>query len=121
MKQESYTEMIYQPPAEGVLKTHDWGNSKAYKVTCQCGGDGHDHDVWVEADDHDVSVIIYTKVKSSWRVNRFRHIWTLLTKGYLEQEVDISLTKQQAFNYSFVLTEAIKDVEQFQKETGKKS
>ena len=106
-------DLTYQQPAEGMLKTNDWGESKAYKVACHCGGDGHDHDVWVEADEYDVSVTIYTKVKSDWRVNRFRQIWDLLTKGYLEHSVDISLTKQQAFNYAYTLNQAIKDVEEF--------
>ena len=118
---EYYTNMNYEKPAEGILKTNDWGNSKAYKVSCSCGSDGHDHDVWVEADRYDVTVTIYTKVKSNWRVNRFRQIWDLLTKGCLEHSVDISLTQQQAFNYAYTLNEAVKDVEQFQKESGKKS
>ena len=112
--------MNYEKPAEGILKTNDWGNSKAYKVACHCGADGHDHDVWVEADRYDVTVTIYTKVKSNWRVNRFRQIWDLLTKGYSEHSVDISLTQQQAFNYAYTLNEAIKDVDRFQKEAGKK-
>jgi hypothetical protein len=103
----------YQTPAEGILKTNDWGNSKVYKIACHCGGSDHDHDVWVEADEHDITVAIYTKVQSKWRVNRFRHIWTLLTKGYLEKEVEIALTKQQALYYAYTLKQAIQDVEDF--------
>jgi len=108
-------DLNYQKPAEGILKTNDWGNSKAYKVACHCGSDGHDHDVWVEADRYDVTVTIYTKVKSNWRVNRFRQIWDLLTKGYSEHSVDISLTEQQAYNYSDTLKQAINDVKEFKK------
>lgn len=113
--------MEYEKPAEGILKTDDWGESKAYKVSCHCGDDNHNHNVWVEADEYDVSVTIYTRSKSDWRVNRFRKIWELLTKGYIEEEVSISMTKQQAFNYAFTLNEAIKDVEQFRKKAGNKS
>jgi hypothetical protein len=109
-------DLNYEKPAEGILKTNDWGNSKVYKVVCHCGSDGHDHDVWVEADRYDVTVTIYTNVKSNWRVNRFRQIWDLLTKGYSQHSVDISLTQQQAFNYSLTLQEAIKDVESFRKQ-----
>lgn len=108
--------MEYQQPAEGILKTNNWGESKAYKIACSCGADGHDHDVWVEADDYDVSVVIYTKVKSDWRVNRFRLIWNLLTKGYVEHSAELALTRQQAFNYAHTLNQAIKDVEQFRQE-----
>jgi hypothetical protein len=117
----NYKKMNYEKPAEGILKTNDWGDSKAYKVSCSCGADGHDHDVWVESDEHHVTVTIYTKVKSNWRVNRFRQIWNLLTKGYLEHSVDIALTEQQAFNYAYTLHEAVKDVEQFKKEASNKS
>lgn len=112
--------MDYEKPAEGILKTHEWGESKAYRIACSCGADDHDHNVWVEADDHDVSVTIYTRSKSDWRINRFRKIWQLLTKGYVEEEVSISMTSQQAFNYAYTLNEAIKDVEQFRKKIGKK-
>lgn len=112
--------MEYEKPAEGILKTNDWGNSKSYKIVCNCGGDDHDHNVWIEADECDVSVTIYTRSKSDWRINRFRKIWQLLTKGYVEEEVSIMLTKQQAFNYAYTLNQAIKDVEEFRKEKDSK-
>ena len=108
-------DLKFQEPAQGILKTYDWGETKSYKVVCECGGDDHDHNVWVEADDHNVSVLIYTKVKSDWRKNRLVQIWKLLTKGYLEHEVELSLTQQQAFNYAYTLNQAIKDVEEFRK------
>lgn len=108
-------DLSYQQPAEGILKTHDWGESKAYNIACSCGADNHDHNVWVEADDHDVSVTIYTRSKSDWRVNRFRKIWELLTKGYVEEEVSISMTSQQAFNYAETLKIAIEDVKSLKK------
>lgn len=113
-------DLKYQEPAEGILKTNEWGKSKAYKIACSCGADDHDHNVWVEADDHDISVTIYTRSKSDWRVNRFRKIWQLLTKGYVEEEVSISLTRQQAFNYAYALNQAIKDVEEFKKQAKNK-
>lgn len=112
--------MDYEKPAEGILKTYEWGEAKSYRISCSCGADNHDHNVWVEADDHDISVTIYTRSKSDWRINRFRKIWELLTKGYVEEEVSLSLTKQQAFNYAYTLNEAIKDVERFQKENSRK-
>lgn len=106
-------DLKYQEPAQGILKTNDWGNSKAYKIACSCGGDDHDHNVWVEADNHDVSVTIYTQSKSDWRINRFRKIWQLLTKGYVEEEVSIMMTSQQALNYAETLKQAIEDVKHF--------
>jgi hypothetical protein len=108
--------MIAEIPAEGIMKTHDWGNSKVYRVDCTCGDENHLHNVWIEADDHDITVSVYTTVKTNWwSKTRWYHIWTLLTKGYIDTESTVCMTKQQALNYSTTLMNAIEDVKQFQK------
>jgi hypothetical protein len=108
--------MIAEEPAEGIMKTHDWGNSKVYSVGCSCGDENHIHNVWVEADDHDVTVTIYTTTKTNWwSKKRWYHIWTLLTKGYIDTESTVCMSKQQALNYSQTLKNAIEDVEEFQR------
>ncbi len=43
-------------------------------------------------------------------MNRFKQIWTLLTKGYLQHETTICMSEQQAFNYAKALTSAVEDV-----------
>lgn len=109
--------MNYQVPAEGIMKTNDWGDSKVYRVTCNCGASDHDHHVWVEADSHEVSVTIYTTVRSNcWSKTRWYHIWTLLTKGYIDTESTVIMGRQQAFNYASTLLTAVNDVEQFKKD-----
>jgi hypothetical protein len=109
-------EMTPEIPAEGILKTHDWGNSKVYRIACNCGADGHDHNVWVEADDHDITVTIYTTTKTNfWSRTRWYHIWTLLTKGYIDTESTVCMTRQQSLNYAETLKSAIIDVEEFRK------
>lgn len=106
--------MKSQLPAEGVLKRSDWGDSMCYQVVCQCHDADHDHSVWVEADDCDVTVTTYTTQKSKpWSLNRWQTIWILLTKGYVEYEANICMTEQQALNYANVLTNAIEDVKLF--------
>jgi hypothetical protein len=45
---------------------------------------------------------------------RLQLIWTLLTKGYVEYEASLCMTKQQALNYANVLQSAVYDVEEFQ-------
>ena len=108
--------MNYQLPAEGILQRNDWGDSKVYRVTCECGQSDHEHNVWVEADDHDVTVTIYTTTKTNWwSKKRWYHIWTLLTKGYIDMESTVCMSKQQALNYSQTLKNAIEDVEEFQR------
>ena len=106
--------MNSQIPAEGIMKTNDWGDSKVYRVTCNCGASDHDHHVWVEADDHEVSVTIYTNSKTNfWSKTRWYHIWTLLTKGYVDSESTVIMGRQQALNYAETLKSAIEDVNTF--------
>lgn len=109
--------MTSQMPAEGILIRKDYGNAKVYKIVCECGDCNHSHEVWVEADeDYAVSVTIYTQQKTQWwKLNRWQKIWTLLTKGYIEYEADIIMSKQQALNYAETLKTAVKDVEEFRK------
>ena len=114
--------MNSQLPAEGIMQTNDWGDSKVYRVACNCGASDHDHHVWVEADDHDVSVTIYATNKTNfWSKTRWYHIWTLLTKGYVDSESTVIMTRQQALNYATVLNSAIKDVDEFCKQRREKS
>jgi hypothetical protein len=108
--------MIAQFPAEGIMKTNDWGDSRVYRVACNCGDETHNHNVWVEADDHDITVTVYTTTKTNfWSKTRWYHVWTLLTKGYIDTESTVCMSRQQAFNYSETLKNAINDVNQFQK------
>jgi hypothetical protein len=103
-------------PIEGIMKTNDWGNSKVYRVACSCGCADHDHNVWVEADNQDITVTVYTTTKTNfWSRTRWNHIWTLLTKGYIDTESSLIMNKQVALNYASVLQLAIEDVERFRK------
>jgi hypothetical protein len=109
--------MNAQKPAEGILLMNEFGVSKMYKAICQCGQDDHSHVLDIDADETGVHVTIYTTTKTKWwSINRWKQIWLLLTKGYIEQETVLSMNKQVALNYTDVLQSAIKDTEEFQKE-----
>ena len=96
--------MKSQVPAEGILKRNNWGDAIAYQVVCECQDANHDHNVWVEADDHRVTVTTYTTQKSKWwNLNRWQTIWILLIKGHVEYEANIIMTKQQTLNYAETL------------------
>ena len=108
--------MKAEKPADGILKQNDWGSSKSYKVSCECCDDSHNHNVWVEVDDSGITVTTYTQQKTNfWSKTRWQHLWTLLTKGYIEYEASIIMSQQQALNYAETLKSAIKDVEEFRK------
>jgi hypothetical protein len=106
--------MQAQTPAVGILKHNDWGDTKLYNIPCSCCGPDCAHDVWVEADDHAVTVTTYTKQKSKfWTFNRFQIMWCLLTRGYVEYEASIIMTEQQSLNYGHTLISAVNDVKEF--------
>jgi hypothetical protein len=136
--------MKAQLPAEGILKTHDWGDSKVYKVVCDCGQSDHEHNVWIEADECGVNVNIYTTVKTDCWSEELKpkydidNVWlqevewylkglynslarklkltkSIWSKGYVDFETTISMNEQAALNYSTTLKNAIADVKEFRK------
>jgi hypothetical protein len=105
-----------QKPAVGIMITNDWGDSKGYRVACECGSNECEHQVWVEADDVGVTTTIYsTTTTNFWSKTRWYYIWTLLTKGYIEQETCVIMSEQQTLNYAEILKSAIKDTVNFRK------
>jgi len=114
--------MKAQTPAQGILLNRDYGDARQYEVSCECGDGDHSHRVWVEADDCNVTVTVYTTAKTKWWTeSRWRTIWTLLTKGYVEVEADLIMNRQQALNYSQVLASAVDDVNKFRADHKEKS
>ena len=138
------TEPKSQTPAEGIMKTGDFGNSKFYKVVCGCGQPDHSIDFEVESCDTGINVNTYLTTKTDywsesvkkrydinnsylqeldWTVKdiinglvaRLKLTWTVWTKGYIQCETTIAMTEQQALNYAETLKSAIKDVKNFKK------
>lgn len=104
--------MTPEKPAQGILKVNDWGDSRWYQAVCACGNDDCTHTIDIEAD-HEVTVTIYTKTRTNfWSESRWKHIWTLLTKGYAEFETSLVLPKQVALNYADVLQSAVRDLDE---------
>jgi hypothetical protein len=135
--------MNAQTPAEGIMKTNDYGNSKWYQVVCGCGQPDHVLTVEVEADETGVSVNTYATVKTNyWKetvekrydidspwlqefdwtvkdiingfITRLKLTWRIWIDGYVRAETTTLLSKQQALNYAETLKSAIKDVEEFE-------
>jgi hypothetical protein len=142
--------MKAQPPAEGILKTNDFGDSKWYHVVCGCGQPDHALTVEVESDDMGVNVNTYATVKTDyWTDNvkkrydidnpwlqefdwfwkdlvngiiiRLKLTWTVWTNGYVQAETTISMSEQQALNYAETLKSAINDVKMFKTDIKEKS
>jgi hypothetical protein len=142
--------MKAQTPAEGILKTNDYGDSKWYHVVCGCGQEDHSLTVDIEADEMGVSVNTYATVKTDywtesvkkrydidspwlqefdwfWKdlvngfLTRVRLTWDIWIKGYVRAETTILMSEQQALNYAEILKSAINDVKMFKTSNKEKS
>jgi hypothetical protein len=137
--------MKAQAPAEGIMKTNDFGNAKYYKVVCGCGDPDHDLDFEVESDETGVHVNTYVRAKTDywsesvkkrhdidnywlqefdwfWKdlvngfLTRVKLTWAIWIKGYVRTETTVLMSKQQTLNYAETLKSAMTDVEEFEKE-----
>lgn len=103
-----------QEPAVGILTIYNSGDSKMYHVRCECGNDECSHEIEIESDICGVQVHIYvTNHTKFWEKNRWRHLWQLLTKGYISMQTTTVLSEQSAINYAATLTQAVYDVKHF--------
>jgi hypothetical protein len=137
--------MKAQTPAQGIMKTGEYGDSKFYKVVCGCGQPDHDIDFEVEADETGVNVNTYVTAKSNywteavkkrydidnpylqeldWTlkdsvngfIRRLKMTWEIWTQGYITTQTTIAMSEQQALNYAHTLTTAMNDVKVFRKQ-----
>ncbi len=136
--------MKSEKPAQGIMMTGDYGNSKFYKVVCGCGQPDHDLDFEVEAEDTGVNINTFVTAKTDywtesikkrydinnpylqeldwalkdiWNglVTRLKLTWTVWTKGYVRCETTITMSEQQALNYADTIKSAIQDVKDVKK------
>jgi hypothetical protein len=136
--------MKLQNPAEGIMQTGEYGDSKFYKVVCGCGQPDHDINFEVEADECGINVNTYVTVKTDywgdtfkyrhdiespwlaefdyfWKdvangfIRRVKWTWRIWTQGYVKAETTIAMTEQQALNYAETIKLAIQDVKDFKK------
>jgi hypothetical protein len=136
--------MKAETPAQGIMKTGEFSDSKFYKVVCGCGQPDHDIDFEVEADETGVNVNTYVTAKTDywtetvkkrydidnpylqeldWTLKdivngffrRLKMTWEIWTQGYITTQTTIAMSEQQALNYAETLKSAIKDVKNFQK------
>jgi hypothetical protein len=136
--------MKAQKPAQGIMKTHEFGNSVWYRVACTCGESSHDINFEVEANDGgEIIVNTYIETKTDWWsqtfekrydidnswlewfdwtwkdlvngfVTRVKLTWRLWTEGYIRSESTVIMNEQQALNYADTIRLAIKDIKTLQ-------
>lgn len=117
--------MTPEKPAEGILKTHDFGDSKFYTIPCSCGNPDDEIDLEIEADECGVTVHHYVKTKTEYwseptkltwlngLIRRIKLTWNIWLYGYVEMHTYTILSEQSTLNYSETLKQAIQDVKNF--------
>lgn len=108
-----------QTPAQGIMLNRNWGTACSYTIACECGSRDHSANMWIEvgdesdADLQNVTVTFYVETDSPWySLNRWRQIWTMLTRGYAKQEHALILSKQAALNLSTVIRNSVAEMQQ---------
>jgi len=112
--------MKAQKPAQGIMLQSDFGNSKNFKVECDCSSDDHSVYMWIEvqrdADVPDVEVSFYvtTWTREFWRnwPARLRAVYDILVKGVHKQEHHMILNKQAALNFADAIKRTVKEMEE---------
>ena len=108
-----------QKPAQGIMLDRNWGDARSYTIACDCGGREHYPQMWIEVGSEsdvelqNVTVTFYVETTSPWyRLNRWRQIWTMLTRGYVRQESTLIRSKQAALNLSTVIRNSVAEMQQ---------
>lgn len=111
--------MKAQKPAQGIMLQNDFGDSKNFKVECDCSSDDHAVYMWIEVDkdddvnDVEVSFYVTTWTKEFWRnwPARLRAVYDILVKGVHKQEHHMILNKQSALNFAETIKQTVKEME----------
>jgi len=110
--------MKAQKPAQGIMLQGDFGNSKNFKVECDCSSDDHSVYMWIEVSEDkdipDVEVSFYVKtwtpVWQGWG-QRLKAVYEILFKGVHRQEHHMLLNKQSALNFAETIKQTVKEME----------
>ena len=110
--------MKYQKPAQGILLQGDFGDSKNFKVECDCSSEDHSVYMWIEVnkdqDIPDVEVSFYVRTWTPcWRgwKERLIAVYEILFKGVHKQEHHMLLNKQSALNFAETIKRTVKELE----------
>jgi hypothetical protein len=107
-----------QTPAQGISLSGDYGNSKNFRVDCDCGSDDHSARMWIEVnkeqDYSEVEVSFYvttwTPLWSGWGA-KLRAVYEILFKGVHKQEHHMLLKKQSGINFAHAILDTVKEME----------
>lgn len=113
-----------QTPAQGILLQGDYGNSKNFKVECDCSSEDHAVYMWIELNETDpyfqeIDVSFYVRTWTPlWEdgikgiYNRVKAAFEILFKGVHKQEHHMLLNKQSALNFAETIKKTVEELEE---------
>jgi hypothetical protein len=118
-----------QQPAQGIMLQGDYGDSKSFKIECDCNSDDHSVYMWIEVQrdqdvpDVEVSFYVTTWTREFWSdwSSRLRAVYEILVKGVHKQEHHMLLNKQSAVNFAHAILDNVKEMEKQNGNTTKRS
>lgn len=111
--------MKTQVPAQGIMLQGDYGDSKNFKIDCDCTSADHAVYMWIEVQrdpdiqDVEVSFYVTTWTREFWQnwPARLRAVWDILVHGVHKQEHHMVLNKQSAINFAEAIKTTVKELE----------
>lgn len=111
-----------QAPAKGIMLQGDYGNSKNFKVECDCSAEDHSVYMWIEINENpdipDIDVSFYvrtwTPLWEGWKA-RLKAVYEILFKGVHKQEHHMLLSEQSAINFAHVILDTVNQIKEVQK------
>ncbi len=110
--------MKAQQPAQGIMLQGDFGNSRNFKVECDCSSDDHAVHMWIEVnkdtDVQEVEVSFYVNTWTPcWRGwgQRLQAVYEILFKGVHKQEHHMILNRQAALNLAKAIENTVQDLD----------
>lgn len=110
--------MKAQKPAQGIMLQADFGNSRNFKVECDCTSDDHAVHMWIEVDkDTDVQEVEVSFYVNTWTPcwqgwgQRLQAVYEILFKGVHKQEHHMILNRQAALNLAKTIENTVQDLD----------
>ena len=110
--------MNQQTPAEGIMSTGSWKDTRSFRVACDCHSTDHDVNAWIEVGtDHEhrtVDIEFFVEGTTPFWTqgfSRIRAAWRMLVYGYHQEEHHLILKGQVARNFVSALDSSIQELE----------
>ena len=109
--------MEKQTPAQGIMQTGDYAETKMFRLECNCHFVDHDVQVFISSEYGYIAMEVFSKVSlySQGFFKRLKMLIKFLWSGHAEMDHTLLMNKQQALNFAEVIKDTIVKLEKFEK------